>query len=143
MPLRKSALRKNTKVELLKHVPLFSQCTQKELAAVAFVADEIDLREGRELTRQGTPGREFFVLVEGEADVRRNGRKLRTLKSGDFFGEIALLTKRPRTATVVARTPVRVLVVTDRAFRRMLEEFPEMQTKVLRALVDRLSGDDL
>jgi len=137
------ALRKNAKVDLLKRVPLFSQCTRKELAAVAAVADEIDLREGRELTRQGAPGREFFVLIEGEADVRRNGRKVRTLSGGDFFGEIALVTKRPRTATVVARTPVRVLVVTDRSFRRMLEESPSMQTKVLQALAERLSGDDL
>jgi CRP/FNR family transcriptional regulator, cyclic AMP receptor protein len=137
------ALRKNAKIELLKSVPLFSQCTRKELAAVAAVADEVDLREGRELTRQGAPGREFFVLIEGEADVRRNGRKVRTLGDGDFFGEIALVTKRPRTATVVARTPVRVLVVTDRAFRRMIEESPSMQTKVLQALAERLSGDDL
>jgi len=137
------ALRKNAKVELLKRVPLFSQCTRKELASVAAVADEIDLGEGRELTRQGAPGREFFVLVEGEADVRRNGRKVRTLSDGDFFGEIALVTKRPRTATVVARTPVRVLVVTDRSFRRMLEDSPSMQTKVLQALAERLSGDDL
>jgi CRP/FNR family cyclic AMP-dependent transcriptional regulator len=137
------ALRKNAKIELLKRVPLFSQCTRKELASVAAVADEIDLREGRELTRQGAPGREFFVLIEGEADVRRNGRKVRTLSDGDFFGEIALVTKRPRTATVVARTPVRVLVVTDRSFRRMIEESPSMQTKVLQALAERLSGDDL
>jgi CRP/FNR family cyclic AMP-dependent transcriptional regulator len=137
------ALRRNAKIELLKSVPLFSQCTRKELAAVAAVADEIDLREGRELTRQGAPGREFFVLIEGEADVRRNGRKVRTLSDGDFFGEIALVTKRPRTATVVARTPVRVLVVTDRSFRRMIEESPSMQTKVLQALAERLSGDDL
>jgi CRP-like cAMP-binding protein len=137
------ALRRNAKIELLKRVPLFSQCTNKELAAVAAVADEIDLREGRELTRQGAPGREFFVLIEGEADVRRNGRKVRTLSGGDFFGEIALVTKRPRTATVVARTPVRVLVVTDRSFRRMIEESPSMQTKVLQALAERLSGDDL
>jgi CRP/FNR family transcriptional regulator, cyclic AMP receptor protein len=136
-------LRKNAKIELLKSVPLFSQCTRKELAAVAAVADEIDLREGRELTRQGAPGREFFVLIEGEAEVRRNGRKVRTLGDGDFFGEIALVTKRPRTATVVARTPVRVLVVTDRSFRRMIEESPSMQTKVLQALAERLSGDDL
>jgi CRP/FNR family cyclic AMP-dependent transcriptional regulator len=136
-------LRKNAKIELLKSVPLFSQCTRKELAAVAAVADEIDLREGRELTRQGAPGREFFVLIEGEADVRRNGRKVRTLSDGDFFGEIALVTKRPRTATVVARTPVRVLVVTDRSFRRMIEESPTMQVKVLQALAERLSGDDL
>jgi CRP/FNR family transcriptional regulator, cyclic AMP receptor protein len=137
------ALRKNAKIELLRSVPLFSQCTRKELAAVAAVADEVDLREGRELTRQGAPGREFFVLVEGEAEVRRNGRKVRTLAGGDFFGEIALVTKRPRTATVVATTPVRVLVVTDRSFRRMIEESPSMQSKVLQALAERLSGDNL
>ena len=131
------------KVELLKHVPLFAQASKKELAAVAAVADEIDLSEGRELTRQGAPGREFFVLVEGQADVRRNGRKVRTLSDGDFFGEIALVTDRPRTATVVATTPVRLLVVTDRAFRHMLEESPAMQGKVMQALADRLSGDDL
>ena len=83
------------------------------------------------------------MLVEGQADVRRNGRKVRALGDGDFFGEIALVTDRPRTATVVATTPVRLLVVTDRAFRHMLEESPTMQTKVMAALADRLSGDDL
>jgi len=137
------ALRRNAKIELIKHVPLFSQCSKKELAAIAAVADEIDLGEGRELTRQDATGREFFVLIEGEADVRRNGRKVRTLSDGDFFGEIALVTDRPRTATVVARTPVRLLVVTDRAFRRMLEESPSMQAKVMQALAARLSGDNL
>jgi CRP/FNR family cyclic AMP-dependent transcriptional regulator len=137
------ALRRNAKIDLIKHVPLFAQCSKKELASIAAVADEIDLGEGRELTRQDAPGREFFVLVEGEADVRRNGRKIRTLSDGDFFGEIALVTDRPRTATVVARTPVRLLVVTDRAFRRMLEESPQMQAKVMQALADRLSGDNL
>ncbi|HEV8248594.1 MAG TPA: cyclic nucleotide-binding domain-containing protein [Gaiellaceae bacterium] len=137
------ALRKNMKIELLKRVPLFSQCSKKELAEIAAVADEIDLNEGRELTRQGAPGREFFVLVEGQADVRRNSRKVRTLTDGDFFGEIALVTDRPRTATVVATTPVRLLVVTDRAFRHMLEESPTMQLKVMQTLADRISGDNL
>jgi CRP-like cAMP-binding protein len=131
------------KIELLKRVPLFSQCSKKELAEIAAVADEIDLNEGRELTRQGAPGREFFVLVEGQADVRRNSRKVRTLTDGDFFGEIALVTDRPRTATVVATTPVRLLVVTDRAFRHMLEESPTMQLKVMQTLADRISGDNL
>jgi CRP/FNR family cyclic AMP-dependent transcriptional regulator len=136
-------LRKNAKIELLKQVPLFSQCSKQELTAVAAVADEIDLRQGKELTTQGKPGREFLVLIEGEADVRRNGRKVRTLRGGDFFGEIALVTKRPRTATVVAKTPVRVLVVTDRSFQSLVEQSPSIQAKVLQALVDRISGDDL
>jgi CRP/FNR family cyclic AMP-dependent transcriptional regulator len=136
-------LRKNAKIDLLKRVPLFAQCSKQELAAVASVADEIDLRQGKELTTQGRPGREFLVLVEGEAVVRKNGRKLRTLSDGDFFGEIALVTKRPRTATVVATTPVRVLVITDRSFRSLLERSPSIQTKVLQALADRVAGDDL
>jgi CRP/FNR family transcriptional regulator, cyclic AMP receptor protein len=136
-------LRKNAKIDLLKRVPLFAQCSKQELAAVASVADEIDLRQGKELTTQGRPGREFLVLVEGEAVVRKNGRKLRTLSDGDFFGEIALVTKRPRTATVVATTPVRVLVITDRSFRSLLERSPSIQTKVLQALAERVAGDDL
>lgn len=136
-------LRKNAKVELIKRVPLFSQCSKRELAEVAAVADEIDLREGKELTRQGRPGREFFVLVEGEADVRKDGRKIATMKGGDFFGEIALVSSKPRTATVVARTPVRVLVLTERSFKRLLERSPSIQLKVLQALAERISGDNL
>jgi CRP/FNR family cyclic AMP-dependent transcriptional regulator len=136
-------LRKDAKIELMKRVPLFAQCSKQELAAVASVADEIDLRQGKELTTQGRPGREFFVLVEGEAEVRKNGRKLRTLKDGDFFGEIALVMKRPRTATVVAKTPVRVLVITDRSFKSLLEHSPSIQIKVLQALAQRVAGDDL
>jgi CRP/FNR family transcriptional regulator, cyclic AMP receptor protein len=136
-------LRKDAKIELIKRVPLFSQCSKQELAEVASVADEVDLRQGKELTTQGRPGREFLVLVEGEAEVRKNGRKVRTLKDGDFFGEIALVTKRPRTATVVAKTPVRVLVITDRSFQALLEHAPGIQVKVLQALAERVAGDDL
>jgi CRP-like cAMP-binding protein len=136
-------LRKDAKIELLKRVPLFSQCSKQELASVAAVADETDLGEGKELTTQGRPGREFIVLVEGEAEVRRNGRKVAALGDGDFFGEIALVTNRPRTATVVAKTPVRVLVITDRAFRSLLEHSPGIQGKVLQALAERLADDDL
>ncbi|MBD0338176.1 MAG: cyclic nucleotide-binding domain-containing protein [Thermoleophilia bacterium] len=136
-------LRKDAKIELLKRVPLFSQCSKQELASVAAVADETDLGEGTELTKQGRPGREFVVLIEGEAEVRKNGRKVAALGDGDFFGEIALVTSRPRTATVVAKTPVRVLVITDRAFRSLVERSPSIQGKVLKALAERLASDDL
>jgi CRP/FNR family cyclic AMP-dependent transcriptional regulator len=135
------ALRKNAKIELMKRVPLFAQCSKRDLEAVASVADELDLREGKELTTQGRPGREFFVLVEGQADVKKNGRKIGTLKDGDFFGEIALVSNRPRTATVVATTPARVLVVTDRSFRRLMEESPSIQAKVLQALAERVADE--
>ena len=132
-------LRRNEKVELIRHAPLFSECSRRELEEIAQIADEIDLREGTELTREGAPGREFLILVEGTADVLKKGRKINSLKSGDFFGEIALVHRTPRTATVKATSPVRALVVTDRNFRTLLERSSEIQLKVLQALAERVA----
>ena len=134
-------LRRNEKVELIKKVPLFAHCSKRELQEVAQLADEIDLREGKEMTRQGSRGREFFVLLDGTANVTKNGRRINTLGSGDFFGEIALVSDTPRTATVTATSPVRALVVTDRSFRRLLEDSPSIQSKVLKALAERLAPE--
>ena len=131
-------LRKDAKVELLRGIPLFSQCSRRDLGAISGIADEIDLKEGKELTRQGRLGREFFVLVDGTADVRKNNRKVAALKGGDFFGEIALVHQTPRTATVTATSPVRALVIMDRDFKRLLAEQPEIQRKVLVALAERV-----
>jgi CRP-like cAMP-binding protein len=122
-------------------VPLLSQCSKKELGQVALVADELDVREGEVLTNEGDSGREFFLLVEGAADVRRNGRRINTIQAGDFFGEIALVSNRPRTATVTMTTPGRVLVLTDRAFRELMKTMPSIQPKVMAALADRLPPD--
>jgi CRP-like cAMP-binding protein len=135
-------LRKNAKVELIKGVPLFEECSRKELDEIAGIADEIDLREGKELTSEGRPGREFFVLIEGSADVKKGSRRINQMGPGDFFGEISLVTRRPRTATVVATSPVRALVVTDRSFRALLEHQPEIQGKVMSALAARLGPDE-
>jgi CRP/FNR family cyclic AMP-dependent transcriptional regulator len=135
-------LRKNAKVELIKRVPLFEECSRKDLTEIAAIADEIDLREGKELTKEGRPGREFFVLIEGEADVKKGSRRINRLGAGDFFGEIALVTRRPRTATVVATSPVRALVITDRSFRTLLEHQPEIQGKVMSALAARLGPEE-
>ena len=134
-------LRRNEKAELLKRVPLFADCSRGELEEIAQLADEIDLAEGKELTRLGESGREFFVLLEGTANVTKNGRRINTLGSGDFFGEIALVSDTPRTATVTATSPVRALVVTDRSFRRLLEDSPSIQSKVLTALAERLAPE--
>src|SRR5688572_12527402 len=134
-------LRKNAKVELIKRVPLFSECSRKHLNEIAGIADEIDLREGKELTTEGRPGREFFVLIDGTADVKKRSRRVNRLGAGDFFGEIALVTQRPRTATVVATSPVRALVITDRSFRTLLEHQPGIQAKVMSALAARLGPD--
>jgi CRP/FNR family cyclic AMP-dependent transcriptional regulator len=136
-------LRRDAKIELLKRVPLFAECSKKELGEIALLADEIDVGAGKVLTREGDSGREFFVLVEGGAEVRRKGRKISTMNSGDFFGEIALVSKRPRTATVTTASPARLLVVTDRAFRQLMEKMPSIQLKVLAALADRMPADAL
>jgi len=134
-------LGRNAKIDLLKRVPLFSGCSKKELGSLALSADEIDLREGYVLTREGRPAREFFVLVEGTVRVTRNGRTLTDLGAGDWFGEIALLTDTPRTATVTATSPVRVLVITSRSFRRVVETMPSIAVKVLASVGERLGRD--
>jgi CRP-like cAMP-binding protein len=134
-------LHRDAKAEWIKGAPLFANLSKRDLNHVAHLADEIDLREGKELTRQGAPGREFFVLLEGEADVRKNGRRINQLGPGDFFGEIALVSESPRTATVTATSPVHALVITDRDFRRLLKDQPGIQSKVLAALAARLQDD--
>lgn len=134
------ALRKNAKQKLLRQVPLFAKCSAKELEEIGMIADELDFKEGRELAREGAAGREFFVIVEGSAEVTRGRRRLNTLGDGDFFGEISLITKLPRTATVTTLSPTRALVITDRSFRRMLERSPAIQRKVLEALGERLDA---
>jgi CRP-like cAMP-binding protein len=134
-------LGKNAKIDLLKRVPLFAGCSKAELREVAISTDEIDLRDGHVLTREGRPGREFFILVEGTAEVSQDGKGIAELKEGDWFGEIALLTHRPRTATVTATSPVRVLVLTDRAFRRVVETMPRIALKVLASVGQRLDHD--
>ncbi len=134
-------LGKDAKIELLKNVPLFAGCTKKELRELASRTDEIDLRDGYVLMREGRPGREFIVLVEGTAAVTRDGRKVAELAAGDWVGEIALLTNVPRTATVTATSPVRVLVVTDRSFRGLVETMPSIALKVLASVGDRLARD--
>jgi CRP-like cAMP-binding protein len=138
---RAMALRRNAKVELLKTVPLFSRCSKKELAAIAVEADELDVSAGRALAVEGQSGREFVVLVSGDAEVRRKGRRINTLHGGDFLGEIALLTGSARTATVTSTSPCHLLILTDRAFRRVTAAMPSVNEKVLQALAERLPPD--
>jgi CRP/FNR family cyclic AMP-dependent transcriptional regulator len=132
-------LRKDAKIEAIRGVPLFAGCSKRELAAIAAIADELDVPEGKQLIREGDRGSEFFVLLDGTVEVRKGGRKLRTMGPGESFGEIALIAKTPRTATVVAKTPLRVLVITDRAFKSLLEQMPQIQLKVLKELAERLA----
>lgn len=137
------ALGRNAKVDLIRSVPLFGRCTRAEVAEVAHIADEIDVPEGKELMREGDRGREFFVLLEGSAVVRRGGRKVNVLGPGDFFGEIALVSRSPRTATVTTTSPARLLVITGGSFRALLEHSPRIQLRVLEALADRLAPQSI
>jgi CRP-like cAMP-binding protein len=132
-------LRRNQKVELLQKVPLFERCSKRELAEIAKIADQIDLREGKVLIREGRRGQEFFVLLDGAVEVTKADRRINQLGPGDFFGEIALIAPAAvRTATVTASTDVEALVVTAQNFRGLLQHSPEIQVKVLQAAAERL-----
>ena len=129
------------KLEALKAVPLFAGSAKRDMQSVAQITDELDLPSGKELIRENEIGRQFFILLEGEADVRRRGRRVNILRAGDFFGEIALLADRQTTATVTTTTPVRVLVVTRANFHRLLRDTPPLQWSVIQALAQRVPLD--
>jgi CRP/FNR family cyclic AMP-dependent transcriptional regulator len=135
-------LSRQTKIDLLKRVPLFKDCTRAELEAVSRVATELRLPAGRVLMRQGKPGRELFVLVEGEVTVERNGATIAVRRAGDFLGELALVTGRPRTATVTAATDLQVLVLDQISFDRLLRDVPTIAVKVIKTVGERLPPED-
>jgi CRP/FNR family cyclic AMP-dependent transcriptional regulator len=126
------------KMERLRNVSLFAACSKRELARIASLADEIDVPEGRVLTRQGEPGREFFVIVDGKAKVAVRGKRTRTLGSGSAFGELALFDQGPRSATVTALTDMRLLVLDSRNFSSLISEVPSVATKIFQAMAQRL-----
>ena len=134
-------LGKDAKVEVIRKVPLFSRLSTKRLREIAALADEVDVPAGKVLAQEGDRGREFFALLDGEVEVEQGGRLLRRMKKGDFFGEIALVTKMPRTATVTTLTPARVLVITERDFGGLLKNTPDVGRGVAEALVERLAPE--
>jgi CRP-like cAMP-binding protein len=130
---------KDPKVAAMSKVPLFARCSKRELATIATLADEVDLPAGKVLATEGDRGREFFVVLEGSADVRHDGLDLPPLGAGDFFGEIALvLPSCIRTATVTASTPVDALVVTGQDFHSLLQRSPAIELKIMKAAAGRL-----
>jgi CRP/FNR family cyclic AMP-dependent transcriptional regulator len=128
----------DTKVEALKRAPLFEGLSRKELVQLARISEDLDVPPGKVLCQEGDIGHEFFVIVEGEAEVTRKGEQVATRGGGDFVGEIALLEETPRTATVTAKTPLRLFVLTRRDFRHLVDENPGVERKVLRALARRI-----
>lgn len=133
--------RSDPKLEALSRVPLFRSLGKRSLAEVGSIADEVPVPKGRALIREGQPGRQFFVLLAGEVDVRRGGRKVNTLRAGDFFGEMALVSNRSTNATVTTTVDSRVVVITRPSFRRLLRDNPTVQMNVIDALVARIPGD--
>ena len=136
----------DAKADALAKAPLFRNLSRSDLVALAKVTEDLEVNEGKVLAREGEIGHEFFVIVDGEVEVAKDGQAVRKLGSGDFFGEIALIWDSPRrTATVTAASPVRLFVLTRQAFRGLIDHHPDIEEKVLEALEDRVrtteSGD--
>ncbi len=127
----------------LAQIPLFAGLSKKELAAVSALATRLDLPAGKELTKQGATGGEFLIVLEGEAEVLVDGNVVATRGPGDFFGEIALLSDRPRTATVVAKTAISVEVIGRREFKALVDVQPSIGTQLEAAMAERIEADDL
>jgi CRP-like cAMP-binding protein len=123
---------------LLNKVPIFSDCSPKDLAAVARGLKEVRHKEGTVIAREGDPGLGLFIIVDGQAKVTIGGKSKAKLGPGDFFGEIALLDGGPRTATVTAETDVRLLGLTEWVFRGLLQDHPAIAVKTLQAMAGRL-----
>lgn len=133
---------KKQHLDSLKNVALFSNCSKKELEKVARASDEITMTEGTLIMDQGQMGREAFVIVEGEVTVKRNSRKVTTLGPGDVVGEMSLLDRGPRTASVIAATDVTLLVIDSRRFLAVIDDIPAISHKLLAALANRIREFD-
>jgi CRP/FNR family cyclic AMP-dependent transcriptional regulator len=131
--------------DVIKHfqaVPLFSSVSANGLRSIIHAATEVDVPAGKVLVREGENGREMYVILRGTADVTKGGRKLRELIPGDFFGEMAFLAPAPRTATVTARSDVRVMVLDARAMGAVVEREPVVARRLLQAMAERIRSTE-
>ncbi len=129
------------KLEALSRVPLFTGCNQRELAFIAAHTDEVRVPAGRELTTQGALGHTFYVMLEGQADVRIDGERRNTMGPGDFFGEISMLDQGKGTATITTTKPCRLMVMSHAQFRDVVKSHDGILVKVLEAMASRLRRD--
>jgi CRP-like cAMP-binding protein len=129
-------------VDHLAEVPLFSACSKKDLQQVARRAEDVRVETGKVLVNEGSAGAEFFVIVEGNAKVTRHGQEVATLGPGDFFGDLALLDRAPRNATITAATPMELVVLGQREFSALIDEVPGFAHKLLAGLARRLRAYD-
>jgi CRP-like cAMP-binding protein len=131
-------IRSDAKVVQLGDMPLFEGLHRRDLERIAQLSTRADVAVGTVLCRQGSNGHEFFVLLSGSADVSVDGRTVASLHEGDFFGELALLDERPRTATVTATSPLVALVLSAPEFRTLLQDEPQVGVNLLPAVSARL-----
>ncbi len=129
---------KDPRIELLRSVPLFRECRKDQLEFIATQVEDEDVRPGDVLCEEGSLGGDFFVIVSGNARVESGGKVLHTIGPGDFFGEIALIDRGRRTATVTAETPMRVLNLGTAQFQNVLAANPDMSRQLLYAVTKRL-----
>ena len=133
-----AGINQDEKMERLEAVPLFEACTQRQLRAVARIAEIFDAPAGTILIRAGDPGEEFFLIVEGTARVHVSARKRLRLRPGDFFGEMSLLDGEPRSATVVAESGLRLLIIRRRDFAALFAKVPDMARPLMATLSRRV-----
>jgi CRP-like cAMP-binding protein len=132
-----------SKLDRIQALPLFRACSRGELRLVARLAEVVQVGESAVVVREGRPGHEFFAIAEGTAEVVRDGRPVATLRPGDHFGELSILTRAVRDASVVSTTPMVLVVLEERAFRGLLAELPCFSRRILETLAVRLRGYDL
>jgi CRP-like cAMP-binding protein len=134
--------RKDSKLDHLAQVRLFRACSRKELTTIGRASDEVRVAAGKTIVEEGQTGHEFFLILDGNASVLRKGRKVATLGPGDYFGELALLDRGPRNATVKADGDMEVLVLGQREFSGVLDEVPTIAHKLLASMATRLREAD-
>lgn len=128
----------DTKIDLLRSIPLFARLNRGELDRVAQLADDVDVPSGRVLMREGDSGAEMFVIAEGRARVERNGQEIADLGPGDWLGEMALVSEGERTATATTTEPTHLLVVAHREFHALMDEMPSVRSAVFDCVADRI-----
>jgi CRP-like cAMP-binding protein len=121
---------------------LFSECSAKEIRSISSVADAVSVAAGRVLVKEGAIGRELYLIVSGTASIQRKGRQVATLSAGQHFGELSLLDRRPRNATVIAKTDMELFVVGQGQFNGLLATIPTLSRKLLAAMASRLREKD-
>jgi CRP-like cAMP-binding protein len=131
-------MKKDARIEFFRNVWLFERCTRAELANVATASTRVDVAARKVLAHEGDPGREFFIILKGKAEATRSGIPVATLGPGSFFGEMSLLDRLPRSATVTTCEPCELLVLTQQAFTGIINTMPAVDRKMLAVLASRL-----